>query len=544
MKNDLDALRQPPEAGTEAVAQLVGMARQGRLRVPEFQRGLKWQSSDVVKLFDSIYRGLPVGSLLFWRRDAQASPIAFGPMKIDAPSVASAWWVVDGQQRLTALTAALARDLPLPDRPVDPYVVFFDALAARFVTAPKTGDIPKEFVPLPVLLDGSQLSEWVHGWALVRDESARRRVFEAGTRIRDYKVPRYLVDAADDREGRTLLREIFYRVNKTGKPLDWEDVHDALYGDEAEAPTKIGQLGDQLAKLGMGRPEGGTLTTCLLALRGLDVTRPLSEHRDRDPEILQGAVAEALPALRSALLFLRGRAGIPHLDLLPRTLVLDVLTRFFALHPQPSARNTALLVRWIWRVLAGEHALDERTLERRAIAAVDSDENDTLQKMLSLVSRAAPKVALPDAFDARAAESRLAALALLSLGPRDLIDGEPTDIATMIESRGSNAFARIVAKGTDEGRRGIENRVFTRASAPRRAILRRIEDYGEADEVLQSHAIGPKAAAALRAGNVERFLRTRRRAITSASQELAIRLAGTDRADGDRPTIAHLIREG
>jgi len=41
------------------------MVYRGHVRVPSFQRGLRWEASDVQDLFDSIYRGYPIGSLLF-----------------------------------------------------------------------------------------------------------------------------------------------------------------------------------------------------------------------------------------------------------------------------------------------------------------------------------------------------------------------------------------------------------------------------------------------------------------------------------------------
>jgi uncharacterized protein with ParB-like and HNH nuclease domain len=52
------------EADTETVEDLVGLVRRGLVRVPSFQRGLKWESKDVIALFDSVYRGFPIGALL------------------------------------------------------------------------------------------------------------------------------------------------------------------------------------------------------------------------------------------------------------------------------------------------------------------------------------------------------------------------------------------------------------------------------------------------------------------------------------------------
>lgn len=57
-------LRYRPEARTESVEDLVSRFARGLIRVPSFQRALKWESREVLDLFDSIYRGYPIGSLL------------------------------------------------------------------------------------------------------------------------------------------------------------------------------------------------------------------------------------------------------------------------------------------------------------------------------------------------------------------------------------------------------------------------------------------------------------------------------------------------
>lgn len=39
----------------------------GNIRIPSFQRGFVWDADRVAHLMDSIYKGYPFGSLLFWR---------------------------------------------------------------------------------------------------------------------------------------------------------------------------------------------------------------------------------------------------------------------------------------------------------------------------------------------------------------------------------------------------------------------------------------------------------------------------------------------
>src|SRR5271167_2556321 len=100
-------IRGRPEAEAPAISELVKRAREGDIRIPRFQRAFRWVGQDVSSLFDSIWRGYPIGSLLLWERFAPVEPVSFGSLTVDAGERPSALWVVDGQQRLTTLVATL-----------------------------------------------------------------------------------------------------------------------------------------------------------------------------------------------------------------------------------------------------------------------------------------------------------------------------------------------------------------------------------------------------------------------------------------------------
>lgn len=508
--------------------------------MPRFQRGLRWASSDVVKLFDSIYRGYPVGSLLFYKRLAKADLLAVGPVTVEAPEISDAWWVVDGQQRVTALTACLTRPTPLPVRPtrVDPYVLYFDAERQKFEPPPATGKISSVWVPLPQLFEASRLTEWVYGWQHRADEELRRVVFEAGARIREYPIPLYLIETEDSK----VAEEIYYRVNKSGKPLDWPAVHKALFGGESASPSTLEELSAELAGVGMGRLDKSRLLTSLLALRGLDPTRSLAEHYDKDSQVLSDAVSEALPILRRVLSFLRSDAGIPHLRLLPKSILLDVLMRFFARHEDPRPRTRALLARWFWRTLLGAGNFDDRTLRRRGINAVVEDEEESVQELLRLVHKDRPRPSeLPEAFDARADESRIALLALAHLGPRHLSSCEPIDIAGLLEKQDKDAFVKIL-KPTGARSRSAANRMLHPGGLPLHRLLRhRILTHGMDDSILWSHAIDARAAELLAAGDMDGFLARRAETLTEEVRRFGERMAAWDH--NDRPSIDHLLEK-
>jgi len=85
------------------VSNLVGAVESGSLQLPDLQRPFVWPTSKVRDLFDSMYRGYPVGMLMFWDVPAKGETRAIGgPVHQGASHQ-----IVDGQQRLTSLFAAI-----------------------------------------------------------------------------------------------------------------------------------------------------------------------------------------------------------------------------------------------------------------------------------------------------------------------------------------------------------------------------------------------------------------------------------------------------
>lgn len=537
-----------PEARTESVEDLVAAVLRGEVRIPVFQRGLEWQTRHVLELFDSIYRGFPIGSLLLRRAPATAGPVHIGPVAVFGTETRSALWVIDGQQRLTSLVAGLGRPQTLPTTPDDPFVVYFDPVEQQFHAPPRSGDLPSSWVPAPQLLDGAKLTEWVFAWNHGRDDELRRLVFEAGRRLREYRVPLYVIESDDE----DTVRAIFHRVNSAGKPLSWTTVHDALYGHKSGPPSTLGALASQLEELGMGALDEETqLLPCLVAMRGLDVTRPLGDHLQREPTVLDGAAADAVPVLRRVLGFLRVEAEIPHLRLLPNSAPLVVLARFFTLHPEPNERCTTLLVRWVWRWFlsrdVGDHTMDERSLKRLGIKGIDDDLEASVQRLLELVRHNSPcNFVTVAAFDARAAQSRLALLGMASHKPRRLgltptTDTNEIDVAELIGQADLAAFRPLFPLVGGFTSNPANRLLLPGSSAAVEELRSFVRAHGVDHPVLTSHLIRPPAAQAILDDDMMAALNDRQGALMGAVDKLGERLAEWGRSD--RPSLDYLLAQ-
>src|SRR3954468_18385546 len=73
--------------------------KSGEIAIPEIQRPFVWDATKVRNLLDSLYRGFPIGYLITWRNPNVRLK--------DGSLSAGKRILIDGQQRVTALMAAL-----------------------------------------------------------------------------------------------------------------------------------------------------------------------------------------------------------------------------------------------------------------------------------------------------------------------------------------------------------------------------------------------------------------------------------------------------
>ena len=83
---------------------LISQIELGQIGLPEIQRPFVWSNRKVRNLFDSMFKGYPVGYFLFWQTGADGAHKQIGDgNKQVVPNLL----VVDGQQRLTSLFAVV-----------------------------------------------------------------------------------------------------------------------------------------------------------------------------------------------------------------------------------------------------------------------------------------------------------------------------------------------------------------------------------------------------------------------------------------------------
>ena len=81
-----------------AVKVIVGDAASGDWSIPEFQRAFEWKPEQVAMLCNSLYQQLPIGIFTVWNTTRYNEP------RVRPVTGRKPLWVVDGQQRITALS--------------------------------------------------------------------------------------------------------------------------------------------------------------------------------------------------------------------------------------------------------------------------------------------------------------------------------------------------------------------------------------------------------------------------------------------------------
>jgi hypothetical protein len=199
-----------------------------------------------------------------------------------------------------------------------------------------------------------------------------------------------------------------------------------------------------------------------------------------------------------------------------------------------------LLARWTWRVLLAANQYEERTLLRQSIAGIAaSDEERSIQHLLNAAPHAeTAEYRLPLRFDARAADSRIALLAMYSLNPSDS-NGRSLSVGELIESAGVNAFRQIIARrGKDFA--SPANRILLPGSGAAKKEVLLTGRFNEA--WLSSHGIGPLAFQRLASNDDQGFLQHRSDCLVAAVRTMSAKRAAWGRTD--RPSIRYLLETG
>lgn len=197
---------------------LLTWVKSGEIAIPEIQRPFVWEATKVRNLLDSLYQGYPVGYLIAWRNPTVRLK--------DGSSSAGKRILIDGQQRVTALMAALlGREVLTKDYETVRIRIAFQPQEERFEVANPAirkdvawiEDVADVFAPDASL---TELTDTYSEKNPTADRKRVSRVLEKLRKIINNHVG--VIELADDLDIETVT-EIFIRVNSAGTELSQAD---------------------------------------------------------------------------------------------------------------------------------------------------------------------------------------------------------------------------------------------------------------------------------------------------------------------------------
>jgi len=201
----------------------------GEIGLPEIQRPFVWPTSKVRDLFDSMYRGYPIGYLLLWENGYPGEHRSIGAnRKQKVPHLL----IVDGQQRLTSLYAVIkAVSVIGKDFRPRPIRIAFQPIKKKFeVTNPAIEKDPEWIADISELWKPeTNAFTFINGF-LDRlkkghevSEDKGKDLANAIARLEnllDYPLTALEVSSSVDED---RVAEIFVRINSKGTPLNQAD---------------------------------------------------------------------------------------------------------------------------------------------------------------------------------------------------------------------------------------------------------------------------------------------------------------------------------
>ena len=208
---------------------LVQQIALGSIGLPDIQRPFVWPNVKVRDLFDSMYRGYPVGYLLFWQNGQSYSPRGIGT---DTKQVTPNLVIVDGQQRLTSLFAVF-KGVPVVRSNFQPerIRIAFDPLKGRFEVTSAAIERDKAYIPdISVLWsDDADLfrivNSYLEGLRSVREVTGEevQEVQAAMVRLQQLSSFPFTALQLDPDISEEAVAEVFVRINSQGKTLNQAD---------------------------------------------------------------------------------------------------------------------------------------------------------------------------------------------------------------------------------------------------------------------------------------------------------------------------------
>lgn len=523
--------------------QLLNDIDQGLICLPRFQRDFVWSIEKSAALVDSVLKGFPIGALIFWRTsETLKDHRQLGRFKLPEPPVGQERnYVLDGQQRLTSLYAALRGvQIELADGRKRDFSQLWVNLSADaedddFCVSDIADLDESRCIPLQDLFELSALS-------LAKDypEDTHPQIEQHRDAIASYLIPYVQLQGAPI----SVATEVFTRVNIGGEKLSLFEIMVAKTFDaerDFDLLSEWEALQEELERRGYGTVDAINMLQLIGLLTVGDVRRktildiPKSEFINAWPD--------ARKSIGHAVDFCRTIVGLRVSRLLPYTACLVPLAYFF--HSvggrKASANEQSQLTAYIFR--AG--------WSNRYTGPVETNLNQDRHKIDMLINSAEAGIDFPavrdrewlaaQEFRANEAFSKTILAILAREDPRSFDTHSKIDLDNSAMQRGNSRnfhhfFPKAFLRKKGVGPAGYDansimnitlvddylNKRSIRARAPSEYLNEFSNENNHFRKSMKSHLIDVSKTAAVWEDDYERFLLERADKVISKFQEIGL----------------------
>jgi len=518
----------------QTIREIIESVYRGQIRIPAFQRGFIWEPDRVAFLIDSIYKGYPFGSVLFWRtKEPLKTERDLGPFKLPDPQVDFPIdYVLDGQQRITSIFGVFQTELKqvIKTNWKDIYFDFTqteDVQESQFVAlSHEEVDETKHF-PLRCLFDTTEYRRKTKNL----DDATALKIDDVQTRFKEARIP---VQAFRTEE-KEKVAIIFERINRQGVPLDTLQLLSAwTWSEDFQLQSQFEDLIEELEAYGFSELSDNIslLLRCTAAVLATScqpeslVNLNGSVVRERFDEVING--------LKGALDFLKTEFNVHSINNLPYQYILVPLCVFFSVSGNKEHSYTdgqrKTISRWFWRVSFSQRyshgTMRNLAQDINEILNLKNNQPNKLGEFSAIVS---PEKFKNERFSLKTVLTNTLVLMLARSKPINFIDGSQIGLDEKLRQCNKKEFHHLMPKAylRESGQtQSIHesclanfcfiSRANNRTIGGDKPSVYKAKMTGDVTSILKSHIIPPS----LFTDNFEVFIDERSKMLADIGEEL------------------------
>jgi hypothetical protein len=362
-----------PEPQTRTFSNLIEEIEKGQIKIPQFQRDFVWTIQKSAGLIDSILKGYPIGTFIFWKtKERLRSVRSLGLQTLPEPEKGeSVDFVLDGQQRLTSLYACLKGiSIKRTDsNKIDDFSKIYINLQSeeneQIVITETKSEETKSFISILDLLTG----DFTVLAAYPPEYHEKLKLYK--NRIESYQYSIIQVkDAPID-----IATEIFTRINVGGKPLSLFEIMVAKtfdYEKDFDLSEKYQKLIENLKPHDYETVSDATVLQTVAMIISGECKRQVILKLDKSEFI--NTWESAIDAIERAVEYFKSFYRIPVSQLLPYNALIIPFAYFFFHHKdKPTGKKQQYLQDFFWRCsLSGRYSSSVESKLAQDIKRIDN----------------------------------------------------------------------------------------------------------------------------------------------------------------------------